>query len=119
MNDYENNKPVTDFFCAKCNEDFELKSKNGRFSNTIAGGAYSTMIERINSKNNPNFFFLTYSKNWSADNFLTIPEQFLTTELVIKIKPLSETAKKAGWVGCNIDISNVSEAGKFFLVKDG
>lgn len=118
LNNYENNKPVADFYCTKCNEDFELKSKSGKFSNTITDGAYSTMIERINSNKNPNFFFLTYSKNWSVENFLIIPKQFFTTEIILKRKPLSESAKRAGWVGCNIDISNVAEAGKVFLVKD-
>lgn len=76
------------------------------------------MIKRINSNQNPNFFFLTYTKNWSVDNFLIIPKQFFTTEIIIKRKPLAETARRAGWIGCNIDISNVVEAGKVFLVKD-
>jgi type II restriction enzyme len=118
LNDYQNNKPVADFYCTNCSEDFELKSKNGKFSNIITDGAYSTMIERINSNRNPNFFFLTYSKNWEVDNFLIIPKQFFTTEIIIQRRPLSETAKRAGWVGCNIDISNVVEAGKVFLVKE-
>jgi type II restriction enzyme len=118
LNEFENNRPVADFYCKKCNEEFELKSKNGKFSNTINDGAYSTMISRINSNQNPNFFFLTYSNNWLVENFLIIPKQFFTTEIIIKRKPLSATARRAGWIGCNIDISNVAEAGKVFLVKD-
>jgi type II restriction enzyme len=118
LNEFENNRPVADFYCKKCSEEFELKSKNGKFSNIINDGAYSTMIERINSNQNPNFFFLTYSKNWSVENFLIIPKQFFTPEIILKRKPLSSTAKRAGWIGCNIDISNVAEAGKVFLVKD-
>ena len=118
LKEYENNRPVADFYCKKCGEEFELKSKSGKFSNTIADGAYSTMIERITSNQNPNFFFLTYSKNWTVDNFLIIPKQFFTTEIIVKRKPLSLTARRAGWVGCNIDISNVPEAGKVFLIKD-
>jgi len=117
LNEYENNRPVADFYCKLCSEEFELKSKNGTFSNTITDGAYSAMIERINSKQNPNFFFLTYSKQWSVENFLIIPKQFFTTDIIIKRKPLSDTARRAGWVGCNIDISNVAETGKVFLVK--
>jgi len=27
VHSYENNKPVADFYCSKCNEDYELKSK--------------------------------------------------------------------------------------------
>jgi len=118
LSEYENNRPVADFYCKKCKEEFELKSKNGKFSNTINDGAYSKMIERINSNQNPNFFFLTYSKKWSVENFLIIPKQFFTTEIIVKRKPLSDTARRAGWVGCNIDISNVAGAGKVFLIKD-
>ncbi|WLW66519.1 DpnI domain-containing protein [Psychrobacter sp. van23A] len=38
--------------------------------------------------------------------------------MIIKRKPLSITAKRAGWVGCNIDLRKVPESGKVFLVKD-
>lgn len=115
---FENNRPVADFYCKSCEEEFELKSKKGNLVNTITDGAYSTMIERINSKNNPNFFFLTYDRNWSVHNFLIIPKQFFTNEIIIKRKPLADTAKRAGWIGCNIDISKVTEAGKVYLVKN-
>ena len=118
LTEFENNRPVADFYCKSCNEEFELKSKNGSLTNTITDGAYSTMIERINSNKNPNFFFLTYTKQWEVNNFLIIPKQFFTTDIIIKRKPLAQTARRAGWIGCNIDISNVAEAGKVFLVKN-
>ena len=118
LNEFENNRPVADFYCKKCNEEFELKSKGGKLSSTIADGAYSSMIERINSENNPNFFFLTYTKNWTVNDFLIIPKQFFTPEIIIKRPPLAETARRAGWVGCNIDLSKVAEFGKVFLVKN-
>ncbi|MGE4346614.1 MAG: DpnI domain-containing protein [Flavobacteriaceae bacterium] len=118
LNEFENNRPVADFYCKKCNEEFELKSKGGKLSSTIADGAYSSMIERINSENNPNFFFLTYTKNWTVNDFLIIPKQFFTPDIIIKRPPLAETARRAGWVGCNIDLSKVAEFGKVFLVKN-
>ena len=118
LNEFENNRPVADFYCKKCSEEFELKSKSGKLSNTISDGAYSTMIERVSSENNPNFFFLTYTKTWTVNDFLIIPKQFFTPEIIIKRPPLKETAKRAGWVGCNIDISKVADAGKVFLVKN-
>lgn len=118
LNDFVNNKPVADFYCGKCSEEFELKSKSGKFSTTITDGAYETMIQRITSDTNPNFFFLTYSKELKVDNFLIIPKQFFTPEIIIKRKPLSEKARRAGWIGCNIDISKVSELGKIFLVEN-
>ena len=115
--DFQNNKPVADFHCTKCTEEFELKSKSGKFSKTITDGAYDSMIRRITSDTNPNFFFLTYSKDLIVDNFLIIPKHFFTPEIIIRRKPLSEKARRAGWTGCNIDISKVPELGKIFLVE--
>ena len=76
MAEFTNNKPVADFYCANCNEQYELKSKQAKLSNIINDGAYDTMIERISSDNNPNFFFLTYSQEYSVNNFLIIPKHF-------------------------------------------
>lgn len=119
IHEYENNKPVADFYCEKCAEDFELKSKNGSFSSKIVDGAYTTMIERVLSSNNPNFFFLTYnSNNWTVNNFAIIPRYFFTPEIIEKRKPLSSTAKRADWVGCNINIRKIPENGKIFFIKN-
>nr|WP_315218776.1 DpnI domain-containing protein [uncultured Flavobacterium sp.] len=117
LNDFENNKPVADFYCFSCKEEFELKSKNGKLSSIINDGAYDSMIKRITSDTNPNFFFLTYDKN-TVNNFLVIPKQFFTPEIIIKRKALSTTAKRAGWIGCNIDISKVPESGRVFIVEN-
>lgn len=116
--EFANNQPVADFYCAHCSEQYELKSKQGKLSNVINDGAYKTMIERINSENNPSFFFLTYSKLLTVNNFLIIPKQFFKPDIIIKRNPLKATAKRAGWVGCNIDLRQVPESGKIFLVKD-
>lgn len=119
ISEYPNNQPVADFFCAFCNEDFELKSKNGKLSRKINDGAFSTMIERINSVNNPNFFFLTYSKkDWLVNDFLIIPKHFFQPEIIEKRKPLSPTAKRAGWIGCNINLQLIPNLGRIFLVKN-
>ncbi len=115
---FENNRPVADFYCEKCREEFELKSQKEKLSKIIPDGAYDTMISRIYSDNTPNFFFLTYSKTWFVDNFLIIPKHFFTEDIIIKRPPLAETARRAGWVGCNIDISKVPKTGKLFLIKD-
>lgn len=116
--EFANNQPVADFYCSNCDEEYELKSKKAKLSNIINDGAYDTMIERINSDNNPNFFFLTYSQALSVNNFLIIPKQFFKPDMIIKRKPLSVSAKRAGWVGCNIDLRKVPESGKVFLVKN-
>jgi type II restriction enzyme len=48
ISNFENNKPVADFYCKKCSEEFELKSKKGNIAKKIPAGAYSKMIERLN-----------------------------------------------------------------------
>ena len=117
--DYENNKPVADFYCASCAEDYELKSKKDKIGKKIVDGAYSTMIERLQSSENPNFFFLNYDvKKFQVNNFIVIPKHFFTDEIIEKRKPLLSTAKRAGWVGCNILMQNIPESGKIYFVKN-
>jgi type II restriction enzyme len=117
---FENNAPVADFYCVNCWEEYELKSKNGAIGKKIVDGAYSTMIERLQSDNNPNFFFLTYDKSTlEIRNFLTIPKYFFIPSIIERRKALNPTARRAGWVGCNIDVSNVPELGKIFFVQNG
>jgi type II restriction enzyme len=118
LKDFKNGRPVADYFCQSCNEEFELKSKSEKISKTIPDGAYKTMIERIHADNNPNLFVLTYTKQWSVNNFIIIPKQFFTEDIIIKRPPLKPTAKRAGWIGCNINYSKISELGKIFIVKN-
>jgi len=120
ISEYENNKPVADFYCTRCSEDYELKSKKDKMGRKIVDGAYSTMIERLQSDSNPNFFFLNYN-NISLDvtNFIVIPKYFFIPEIIEKRKPLSPTARRAGWIGCNILLDTIPESGKIFYIKNG
>ena len=110
---YENSRPVADFYCQNCQEDFELKSKNGKIGKKIVDGAYEKMIERLQSDSNPNFFLLSYTPDYSVRNFMIIPKQFFTTSIIERRKPLAETARRAGWVGCDILLSNIPDSGKY------
>lgn len=120
LSEFENNKPVADFYCSCCSEEFELKSKDGnKIGDKIVDGAYSTMIDRINSENNPNFFLLNYNKvSLSVNNFLIIPKHFFVPSVIEKRNPLSESARRAGWIGCNIEISKIPESGRIFLIRN-
>lgn len=108
IENFENNKPVADFYCPKCCEEFELKGKKESVGNKVLDGAYRTMIERLKSTNNPNFFLLNYKpSNLEVINFFVIPKHFFIPEIIEKRKPLSKTARRAGWVGCNILLKNI------------
>ncbi len=115
-----NNEKVKDFDCSKCNENYELKSKQGKgLGKKVTDGAYNTMIERIISYNNPNFYFLNYDiVSLDVINFCAVPKYFFVPEIIEKRKPLSQNAKRAGWIGCNILIEQIPNSGKIFYVKD-
>jgi len=116
---YQNNRPVADFFCPKCSEQYELKSKKDSIGSRIVNGAYKTMLERLQSYNNPNFFLLNYNlSNYEVLNFFVVPKHFFIPEIIEKRKPLSSEARRAGWVGCNIVLKSIPLAGKIFYVNN-
>lgn len=121
LSEFENNRPVADFFCASCDEEFELKSKKGKsLGKKIADGAYSTMMERIASPTSPHFFFLGYDRaSWRVNNLLLVPSTFIVPKIIEKRKPLAPTAKRAGWVGCNIEVANIPIPCQVFFIKQG
>jgi hypothetical protein len=78
------------------------------------------MMQRIQAADNPNFFFLSYNKaDYSVRQLMLVPKHFFTPEMIIRRKPLPETAKRAGWIGCNINIGALPNSGKILLVDKG
>jgi type II restriction enzyme len=119
LSHFENNRPVADFYCPHCIEEYELKSKNGSINNKVNDGAYATMIERIESINNPNFFFMQYNKtDLRVKNFIMVPKHFFSIEIIEQRKPLAETARRSGWMGCNIVLRQIPEEGRIYIIKD-
>lgn len=117
---FENNKPVGDMYCEKCQEEFELKSNKAKLGKQIVDGAYSTMIQKIDNNDIPNFFYLNYSlENYKVNNLIIIPKHYFTKDIILKRKPLPQTARRAGWVGCNIDVSQIPDSGKLYIIKNG
>ena len=47
LSQFGNNKPVADFYCGNCSEEYELKSKHGNVGKKIVDGAYSTIPKTI------------------------------------------------------------------------
>lgn len=117
---FPNNKAVADFYCPNCKNEFEQKSKNGAFGGKIADGAYSTFIRRITSNNNPDFFLMSYSLHtMKVEDVLFVPKHFFVPDVVEKRKPLAESAKRAGWVGCNILLEKIPVQGRISIIKGG
>lgn len=116
---YSNGKPVADFFCGNCSEDFELKSKKSSFGQRVVDGEYETMLARLSDTKTPNLFLLNYDlHSLQVSNLFVVPKHFFVPEIIEKRKPLSEEAERSRWVGCNILLGMIPQAGKIFLIKD-
>lgn len=116
---YPDNKPVADFYCEKCIEDFEQKSKEGKFGKKVPAGQYNEFIKRVNSEDKPNFFFMGRNKLVSVNEFFAIPKYFFVPEIIEKRKPLAKTARRAGWIGSNILFYKIPKDGQIYYVKNG
>lgn len=112
------NKPVADFLCPACASDYELKSKKGKFATKATDGAYATMISRINRQNAPSFFFLGHD-GIRVHTFFTVPAHYFTPDIIEKRRPLGPTARRAGWVGCNILLRQIPASGRIYYIRNG
>ena len=78
------------------------------------------MFERLAASNNPNLLLMNYDlKSLSVKNLCVVPKHFFVREIIEERKPLAATARRAGWIGCNILLSRVPESGKIFFVQNG
>jgi predicted Rdx family selenoprotein len=50
---------------------------------------------------------------------LIVPKHFFVQDIIEERKPLANTARRAGWVGCNILLNRIPDSGKIFYVRNG
>ena len=119
IEEFENNRPVADFFCSNCQNQYELKSSKGKLSKKIEDGAYATMISRITSDINPDFFFLSYDINsYMVNSLIVVPKHFFTPDIIEARPPLSSTARRAGWIGCKILLNEIPLQGRISIIDN-
>jgi type II restriction enzyme len=115
----QNNAKASDYSCPKCGCWFQLKGQRTRLGKTISDGAYGAMMNAIRMDETPNFYFLHYDvATWSIRNLLLIPSFAFPVSAIIKRKPLSPTARRAGWVGCNIALQQIPVDARIPVVKE-
>jgi type II restriction enzyme len=62
---------------------------------------------------------MQYTPEWVVHNLILIPSFFFSPAAIQKRKPLSPNARRAGWVGCNILLSEIANDGKIRMVSQG
>lgn len=77
------------------------------------------MTSFINRNKTPNFFLMHYSnEEWVVKNLFLIPKFFVSSSIIERRNPLRETARRSGWVGCNILLDRIPEEGRISVIKD-
>lgn len=108
-----------DFVCERCSHGYELKSKRGVFSTRVLDGAYAAMVKTITDGNTPTFLLLEYSTAWSISGLRAIHHSLITETSVEARRPLASTARRAGWIGCNIVLPAIAIEGQIAIVQSG
>ena len=113
------NTRATDFSCPKCEQSYELKAFRVQPKRSLVDGAYSALMGRILNGSAPTLMMLERNECWEIRSLTAIHHLFLTPEVIERRKPLSETARRAGWIGCKIRLDRIVSDAKISIVASG
>ncbi len=112
--------PVADFVCPKCGEEYQLKSKHGPLGARITDSAYSEALRATERNAFPHLLLMQYVEiPGTVIGLQAIPGAFITPAALESRKALSATARRAGWIGCNIVISDLPQAARVAVIVEG
>lgn len=78
------------------------------------------MVRAIQEDRTPNLYALHYdSSEWRVENLTLIPNFAFPLSAVEKRNPLSPTARRAGWVGCNILLDAIPPDARIKIISGG
>jgi type II restriction enzyme len=111
---------AVDYFCPSCESPFQLKSQSKPIGSRIVDAAYSEMKRAILEDRTPNLFVLHYDLDaWAVRTVLLVPHFAFALSAVERRKPLAATARRVGWVGCNILLDKIPVHARISVVNEG
>jgi type II restriction enzyme len=109
-----------DYTCPKCDSPFQLKSQSKPFGTRIVDAAYSQMKRAILTDRTPNLYVLHYDRTaWAVRTVILIPHFAFALSAIECRPPLAPTARRAGWVGCNILLDKIPAHARIPIVSEG
>jgi type II restriction enzyme len=109
-----------DYTCPKCDSPFQLKSQSRPFGARIVDAAYSQMKRAILTDCTPNLYVLHYDLTaWAVRTVILIPHFAFALSAVERRPPLAPTARRAGWIGCNILLDKIPAHARIPIVSEG
>ena len=112
------NTAAHDLTCPTCAERYQLKSMRTWNDYRVLDSGHRAMVSAIRSDATPNLLLMHYAASWDIERVLLIPRFFFTESVIEKRKPLAATARRAGWVGCNILIGEIPPEGKIAVITE-
>lgn len=113
-------KRVEDFRCPSCDRRIQLKATRGSHGRKVSNSAYEPKMEAIHANEAPDYAFMGFNPDrWRVTDLVLIPGHFMTPSVIEKRKPLSSDARRSGWVGSNILLDRIPDAGHIQIVNDG
>ena len=113
------NTPVFDYRCPNCLSAFQLKSSVSAFRTKLTDGAYAQMQVAIHEGRAPNLFLLQYQlEPLSATALTFIPDFAFTLSALECRRPLAATARRAGWIGCNILLNCIPADARITVIHE-
>jgi len=102
--------PVADLRSPVCSMEYQIKSTQGRFGGSILGAAYGPLEKRCKDGVMPDYLLIEYDLGRRQVVRVNLIRGIdLTMDRIVKRTPLKETARRAGWIGCNIRIDGLDE----------
>ncbi len=114
------NTVVADFRCGGCGEAFQLKARSAPFGSVVPDGAYSTFYQAVVNGSAPNLLLMHYDRERMEVVDLTAIHRKLVSPLsIVRRRPLGPNARRAGWVGCNLDLRSLPPGAMIPVVRSG
>lgn len=111
---------VIDFTCPSCKESYQLKGRKYPFGNRVVDSAYEPKIKAIYAGTIPNFLFLHYDpRALRISDLFVVSKYFMSESIIEQRRPLSERARRCGWIGSNILLGNLPRDARISIVEGG
>ncbi|MBC5800730.1 MAG: hypothetical protein GIW94_12295 [Candidatus Eremiobacteraeota bacterium] len=102
------NTPVIDMQCTCCQRGYQIKAKNGFFEGKLMGAAYGPLARSLKAGTVPDFLLIEYSRSRALVLTADILEGAQISSARVSARaPLGPSARRSGWIGSVIDISDL------------
>lgn len=101
---------IADLECYGCTARYQIKGKNGRFTDRLQASAYAPLIEAARAGTMPDYILVEYDPRFNIVVFVeAIGGRNIGENRILPRRPLSPSARRAKWQGCTISISGLDE----------